>query len=118
MSNAKEQKHANFRTGDTISVTVKIREGNRERRQKFEGVVLQKKRMGTTDNINASFTVRKISSGVGVERVFPYHSPNIVDIKVIQPGDVNQARIYYLRELTGKKARIKQRIDHKKKAQS
>ncbi len=115
MSKQSHQKHDNFRTGDTIAVKIKVREGNRERLQTFQGVVILKKRMKNIENINASFTVRKISYGVGVERVFPYHSPNIVDIQVVQKGDVNQARIYYLRELRGKKARIKQRIDHKQK---
>jgi large subunit ribosomal protein L19 len=106
--------HPTFHAGDTVAVKVKIKEGNnRERLQTFEGVVLLTKNMNRAPNINASFTVRKISHGVGVERVFPLYSPNVVEIQVLKHGDVNQARIYYLRERSGKSARIKEKIKRK-----
>lgn len=95
-----------FRSGDTITVHYKIREGNKERLQGFRGVVIQRKGGGATE----TFTVRKISSGVGVERIFPLHSPFIDNIEINKRGKVRRARIYYLRKLTGKKARIKERI--------
>ena len=94
-----------FRAGDTITVTIKIREGNKERLQKFQGVVIQRKGAGNTE----TFTVRKMASGVGVERVFPVASPLIENVEVNERGKVRRARIYYLRELTGKAARIKER---------
>lgn len=94
-----------FKSGDTVSVHVKIREGEKERIQIFQGVVLQIKGMG----INKTFTVRKISNGVGVERIFPLHSPNIDKIEVTRYGHVRRARIYYLRDLKGKAARIRER---------
>ncbi|MDA0912504.1 MAG: 50S ribosomal protein L19 [Bacteroidetes bacterium] len=94
-----------FRAGDTITVTIKIREGNKERLQKFQGVVIQRRGSGNTE----TFTVRKMASGVGVERVFPVASPFIDGIEVNKRGKVRRARIYYLRELTGKAARIKER---------
>jgi large subunit ribosomal protein L19 len=94
-----------FRAGDTITVTVKIREGNKERLQKFQGVVIQRKGAANTE----TFTVRKMASGVGVERVFPVASPLIDSIEVNKRGKVRRSRIYYLRELTGKAARIKER---------
>jgi len=94
-----------FKAGDTIGVNVKVVEGGRERIQRFEGVVLQKKGTGT----NATFTVRKLSSGIGVERIFPLNSPNISSIEVVRRGKVRQARIYYLRKLKGKAARIKEK---------
>lgn len=93
-----------FKAGDTVTVTYKIREGNKERLQNFQGVVLQRKGNGPT----ATFTVRKISSGIGVERVFPVASPFIEDIKRNKKGKVRRARIFYLRGLRGKKARIKE----------
>ena len=94
-----------FKAGDTIGVNVKVVEGGRERIQRFEGVVLQKKGTGT----NATFTVRKLSSGIGVERIFPLNSPNISSIEVVRRGKVRQAKIYYLRKLKGKAARIKEK---------
>ena len=94
-----------FKAGDTITVHYKIREGNKERIQQFQGVVLQRSGSGVTE----TFTVRKISSGVGVERIFPVVSPFIERIDVNKYGVVRRARIFYLRGLTGKKARIKER---------
>ncbi|MDZ7740907.1 MAG: 50S ribosomal protein L19 [Bacteroidota bacterium] len=93
-----------FKAGDTITVTYKIREGNKERLQNFQGVVLQRKGSGPA----ATFTVRKISSGIGVERIFPVSSPFIDAIKINKKGKVRRARIFYLRALRGKKARIKE----------
>jgi large subunit ribosomal protein L19 len=94
-----------FAPGDTIKVHVKIKEGEKERIQVFQGVVISK-RKGTT---NATFTVRKVSYGVGVERVFPTHSPIIDKVEVVTRGRVRRAKIYYLRKLRGKAARIKER---------
>lgn len=102
---AVENQYPEFNSGDTITVSYKIREGNKERIQQFRGTVIQKKGSGNT----ATFTVRKISSGVGVERIFPVVSPFIESIDVNKKGKVRRARIYYLRGLTGKKARIKER---------
>lgn len=99
------KKVPDFTAGDTITVTYKIKEGNKERLQNFTGVVLQRKGSGPT----ATFTVRKISSNIGVERIFPVSSPFIEDIKVNKRGVVRRARIFYLRGLRGKKARIKER---------
>ena len=95
-----------FGPGDTVVVDVKVKEGNRERIQAFEGVVIAKRNRG----LNSSFTVRKISHGEGVERVFQTHSPLVSDIKVKRRGDVRRAKLYYLRELTGKAARIKEKL--------
>src|SRR5512139_314059 len=92
-----------FRVGDTIRVHVKIVEGEKERIQSFEGVVIRKKRGG----IRSSFTVRKISYGVGVERVFPLHSPRLDHIDVVNRGKVRRAKLFYLRSLKGKAARIR-----------
>ena len=94
-----------FKAGDTITVHYKIREGNKERIQNFQGVVLQRRGSGSTE----TFTVRKITNGVGVERIFPVNSPFIEQIDVNKRGAVRRARIFYLRGLTGKKARIKER---------
>lgn len=94
-----------FAPGDTVKVHVKIREGEKERIQVFQGVVISK-RKGTT---GASFTVRKISNGVGVERIFPLHSPVVDKIEVVTHGRVRRSKIYYLRKLRGKAARIKER---------
>ena len=94
-----------FKAGDTISVSYKIKEGNKERIQVFQGVVIQRRGIGTTE----TFTVRKMSGNVGVERIFPIASPFIEDIQVNKRGKVRRARIFYLRELTGKAARIKER---------
>jgi large subunit ribosomal protein L19 len=95
-----------FSPGDTIIVQVKVKEGNRERLQAFEGFVLAKRNRG----LNSSFTVRKISHGEGVERVFQLHSPLISSIEVVRRGDVRRAKLYYMRDLRGKKARIKEKI--------
>ena len=95
-----------FGPGDTVIVQVKVKEGSRERLQAFEGVVIAKRNRG----LNSSFTVRKISHGEGVERVFQTHSPAIGSIQVKRRGDVRRAKLYYLRELTGKAARIKEKI--------
>lgn len=95
-----------FSTGDTVVVQVKVKEGSRERLQAFEGFVLAKKSRG----LNSSFTVRKISHGVGVERTFQTHSKLIDSVSVKRRGDVRQAKIYYMRELTGKAARIKEKL--------
>ena len=95
-----------FRTGDTIAVGVKVIEGNRSRVQVFEGVVIA---ISAGHGLDKSFTVRKISNGVGVERIFPFHSPNLDYIKVVKHGKVRRAKIYYLRNLKGKAARIKER---------
>jgi large subunit ribosomal protein L19 len=94
-----------FDAGDTVTVTYKIREGGKERSQAFQGVVIQRRGVGTTE----TFTVRKISSGIGVERIFPVNSPFIEDIKVNKRGKVRRARIFYMRSLTGKAARIKEK---------
>ncbi len=95
-----------FNPGDTVVVQVKVKEGQRERLQAFEGVVIARKNRG----LNSSFTVRKISYGEGVERVFQTHSPSIASIKVKRRGDVRQAKLYYMRGLSGKAARIKEKI--------
>ncbi len=97
--------HPEFSPGDTVRVHVRIREGEKERVQVFKGVVISK-RSGTT---NATFTVRKVSYGVGVERVFPLHSPSIDRIEVVSRGRVRRSKIYFLRNLKGKAARIKER---------
>ncbi len=94
-----------FRTGDTVKVHVKIVEGARERIQVFEGVVIARTRKGS----RTSFTVRKISYGIGVERVFPLHSPMIDKVEVVNRGQVRRSKLYYLRKLKGKAARIKER---------
>ena len=114
MSNIIEQLEAeqmsrevpDFATGDTVVVQVKVKEGNRERLQAFEGVVIAKRNRG----LNSSFTVRKISHGEGVERVFQTYSPTVDSIKVKRRGDVRRAKLYYLRGRTGKAARIKEKI--------
>ena len=94
-----------FRSGDTVKVHVRIKEAEKERIQVFEGVVIKKRKGGS----RASFTVRKISYGVGVERIFPLHSPTVDRVEVVQRGKVRRARLYYLRALKGKAARIKER---------
>ncbi len=97
-----------FKPGDTVRVNVKVIEGTRERVQAFEGVCIARKNAG----INSSFTVRKISYGEGVERVFPTYSPRIESIQVVRQGDVRRAKLYYLRGRTGKRARIKEKVTH------
>lgn len=98
-----------FGSGDTVSVNVRVREGNRERLQAFEGVVIGKRNRG----LNSSFTVRKTTHGEGVERVFQTYSPQIASIDVKRRGDVHQAKLYYLRGLTGKAARIREKLTKK-----
>lgn len=95
-----------FAPGDTVVVQVRVVEGTRERLQAFEGIVIAKRNRG----LNSAFTVRKISHGVGVERVFQTHSPSVGSIEVKRRGDVRRAKLYYLRDLTGKAARIKERL--------
>ena len=95
-----------FAAGDTVVVQVKVKEGSRERLQAFEGVVIGKKNRG----LNSAFTVRKISHGEGVERVFQTYSSSVADIEVKRRGDVRRAKLYYLRDRTGKAARIKEKI--------
>lgn len=94
-----------FSAGDTVLVRYRIREGNKERSQPFQGVVLQRRGSGSRE----TFTVRKVSDGIGVERIFPLHSPNIESIKVTKRGKVRRARLFYLRGRYGKAARIKER---------
>ena len=105
----KGKKIPQFHPGDTVRVNVKVREGTRERIQAFEGVCIRKKNRG----LSSSFTVRKISFGEGVERVFPIFSPSIDSISIVRSGQVIRAKLYYLRDLTGKKARIVERIRKK-----
>lgn len=100
------RKVPDFRPGDTVSVQVKVKEGQRERLQAFEGIVIAKKNRG----LNSAFTVRKMSYGVGVERVFPTYSHAIDSIEVKRTGAVRQAKLYYMRGRTGKAARIKEKI--------
>ena len=94
-----------FNVGDTVRVSVKVKEGNRERIQAFEGIVIAKK----NGSVRESFTVRRVSFGVGIERTFPLHSPRITDIVVIKHGRVRRAKVYYLRNLSGKAAKIKEK---------
>jgi len=101
-----------FGSGDVIRVQVKVVEGTRERLQAFEGVCIARKNAG----LNSAFTIRKIASGEGVERVFPLYGPNVAGIEVVRRGDVRRAKLYYLRGLTGKRARIAEKTDgHKAK---
>ncbi len=104
---ARDNPLPDFAPGDTLKVNVKVVEGERERVQVYEGVCIARKNKG----INSSFTVRKISSGEGVERVFPLYSPSIAGIDVVRRGDVRRAKLYYLRGLTGKRARISEKTD-------
>ena len=99
-----------FAPGDTVVVQVKVKEGARERLQAYEGVVIAKKNRG----LNSSFIVRKISAGEGVERTFQTYSPLVASVEVKRRGDVRRAKLYYLRGLTGKSARIKEKLDHHK----
>lgn len=101
----KKFEYPEFKAGDNLAVSYKIVEGSKERIQIFRGDCIQIKGEGSTK----TFTVRKMSSGVGVERIFPYASPNIVEIKILKRGKVRRARLYYLRDLVGKKARIKEK---------
>jgi large subunit ribosomal protein L19 len=102
----KNKKVAQFHPGDTVRVNVKVREGARERIQAFEGVCIAKRNRG----LSSTFTVRKISFGEGVERIFPIFSPSVDSVVLVRSGSVRRAKLYYLRELTGKKARIVERI--------
>ena len=106
----KEKEIPDFNPGDTVKVQVKVVEGQRERLQAFEGVCIAIKNRG----INSSFTIRKISYGEGVERVFPLYSPKNASIEVIRKGSVRRSKLYYLRGRTGKKARIAEKIDNTK----
>jgi large subunit ribosomal protein L19 len=107
-----KSKHPDFKAGDTITVSYKIKEGDKERIQQFTGVVIQRKNEAAT----ASFTVRKISNGVGVERIFPLSSPFIDKIEVNKSGVVRRAKLFYLRERTGKAARIREKIQNTEEA--
>ena len=100
-----KKEHINFKAGDTITVYYKIKEGEKERVQFFKGDVIQRKGAGLTE----TFTIRKISNGIGVERIFPVNSPGIEKIEINKSGKVRRARIFYMRERTGKSARIKQK---------
>lgn len=95
-----------FNIGDTVRVHNRIKEGNRERIQMFEGTVIRKKNGG----ISETFTVRRLSYGVGVEKTFPLHSPNVVDVDVVRRGKVRRARLYYLRDRVGKAAKVKEKL--------
>ncbi|PKK82756.1 MAG: 50S ribosomal protein L19 [candidate division Zixibacteria bacterium HGW-Zixibacteria-1] len=98
-----------FKPGDTVKVHVKIKEGDKERIQVFQGTVIGRRGSG----LNETFTVRKVSAGIGVERIFPIHSPNVSKIERTRQGKVRQAKLYYLRELTGKSARITEKLEDK-----
>ncbi|GMW05666.1 MAG: 50S ribosomal protein L19 [Gammaproteobacteria bacterium] len=105
-SELSQRKIPDFSPGDTVVVQVRVKEGNRERLQAYEGVVIARRNRGA----NSSFTVRKISHGEGVERVFPTYSPTVAEIKVKRRGDVRRAKLYYLRDRSGKSARIKEKV--------
>lgn len=107
-----KQNVPSFGPGDTVVVQVKVKEGDRERLQAYEGVVIAKKNRG----LNSAFTVRKISNGVGVERVFQTHSPVVAGIEVKRRGDVRRAKLYYLRDRSGKSARIREKLPNRKAA--
>lgn len=94
-----------FRPGDTIRVMVRVREGDKERLQAFEGVCIGRRGAG----VSATFTVRKVSAGVGVERIFPLHSPSVAEIELVRRGRVRRAKLYYLKKLSGKASRIRER---------
>jgi large subunit ribosomal protein L19 len=100
-----------FEPGDTIRVMVRVREGDKERLQAFEGLCMGKRGAG----INETFRVRKVSAGVGVERVFPLHSPSLASIEVVRKGRVRRAKLYYLRKVSGKAARIREKRESEKK---
>ena len=99
-----------FRPGDTVKVHVKVKEGNRERIQIFEGVVIGRQHGGLREN----FIVRKMSGGIGVERIFPVHCPSVDKVEIVRKGKVRRAKLYYLRKLSGKAARIKERREYSK----
>ena len=112
--NEKVAEFPSFRAGDTVTVTYRIKEGDKDRLQKFRGVVIQIKGQ---DALTRTFTVRKVSNGIGVERIFPFQSPFIDSIEINKYGKVRRARIFYLRNLSGKKARIKERTVNLKAAE-
>lgn len=97
-----------FRSGDTLKVHVRVIEGEKERVQLFQGIVISRSGAG----VRETFTVRKVSNGVGVERIFPVHTPSISKIEVVRLGRVRRAKLFYLRDLTGKAARVQERVDH------
>ena len=103
------QGHPDFKPGDSVRVHVRVVEGDKHRIQVFQGVVIARRGGGTRE----SFTVRKISGGIGVERIFPFHSPNVDKIEVVRRGKVRRAKLYYLRSLRGKAARIEERRDER-----
>ena len=107
----KQEEIPSFISGDTVRLEIKVREGDKERLQAFEGIVIARKNTGLREN----FTVRKISYGVGVERTFMLHSPNIASISVLRRGNVARAKLYYLRDRVGKKTRVKDKIFAKDK---
>ncbi len=100
-------KYPDFKAGDTVVVAVKIKEGNKERIQKFQGTVIQRRNEGSNGE---TFTVRKVSAGIGIERIFPLLSPSIESIKIVRRGKVRRARLFYLRGRQGKAARIKEKL--------
>jgi len=108
LSTEKKSKHLNFKTGDNVKVYYKITEGKTTRIQIFEGVVIAKSK--SANNLNATFTVRKISNGIGVERTFQIHSPLLDDVVVTKKGDVRRGKLYFLRKLRGKASRIKEKL--------
>lgn len=108
INNSQEQKRPNFQVGDRVSVSVRLKEGDKERVQVFRGVVILKQPKSGRGP-GATFTVRKISAGVGVERIFPIHSPILEKIEIESSSDVRRSRLFFLRELTGKKARLKEK---------
>lgn len=103
---ARKNNYPNFKAGDTLNVHLKIKEGDKERIQQFQGVVIQRRNSGA----NETFTIRKISNGVGVERILPINSPSIEKIELVRQGVVRRARLFYLRAAKGKKARIKEKM--------
>jgi large subunit ribosomal protein L19 len=115
LSTEKKSKHLNFKAGDSVKVHYKITEGKTTRIQIFEGVVIARSK--SLDNLNATFTVRKISNGVGVERTFQIHSPLLDDVIVTKKGDVRRGKLYFLRNLRGKASRIKEKLVFGEKAE-
>ncbi len=108
-SKYKKEKTEEFNPGDTVKVFIRIKEADKERIQVFQGVVIQKRGQG----LSQTFTVRKVSSGIGVERIFPLHSPTVSRIEVVRPGKVKSAKLFYLRKTTGKAGRIKEKREER-----